>query len=165
MSSVFVTPLSDPETVTYVFPVTLVDLTVNVPVVAPAATVTVVGVTEVFELFSEIVTDMPPAGAGPERVTVPVAEVPPLKVSGLTSRSVRTGRLTVNVLLSVDPLKVALIVTSVFDATANVVTVTHPTVSPAATVTVAGTDATEELLLVNGIEIPPAGAAMESSTL
>jgi hypothetical protein len=47
--------------------------TVNVAVVAPAATVTEVG-TVAPALFDERLTTAPPAAAGPLKVTLPVAE-------------------------------------------------------------------------------------------
>lgn len=62
----------------------LVD-TVKVAVVLPADTVTEAGtVAEALLLASEI--DTPPDGAALLRVTVPVADVPPLTLVGLTAR-------------------------------------------------------------------------------
>ena len=59
-------------------------ITENVPVVEPAATVILDGtlVTMVLLVFSVILA--PPIGAGPLSVTVPVADVPPLTLVGLT---------------------------------------------------------------------------------
>ena len=56
-------------------------VTVNVAVVDPAETVTLLGVVADV-LLSESVTRMPPVGAGPLRVTVPIELVPPGTVVG-----------------------------------------------------------------------------------
>ena len=64
------------ETLIVVFADTAEVLTVNVAVVAPAATVTVAG-TVAFALLEESVTTSPLGPAGPVRVTVPVTAVPP----------------------------------------------------------------------------------------
>ncbi len=69
--------------VTEVFEATEVVVTGKVAEVAPAATVTEAG-TEALVLLEESVTDAPPEGAAEERVTVPVAEVPPVTEAGLT---------------------------------------------------------------------------------
>ena len=55
---------------------TAVVLTVNVPVVAPAATVTVAG-TVALEDVDASFTLSPPVGAAPLIVTVPVEDAPP----------------------------------------------------------------------------------------
>jgi len=60
----------------------LVD-TAKVAVVLPGATVTDAG-TLAAPLLLESETDAPPAGAARLRVTVPVAEVPPMTLEGLT---------------------------------------------------------------------------------
>jgi hypothetical protein len=53
--------------------------------VAPAGTVTVLG-TWTTEGFSDTIeTTAPPAGAGPLSVTVPIVELPPWTVRGLTT--------------------------------------------------------------------------------
>lgn len=59
------------------FAVTVDVLTVNVPVVAPAATLTVAGTVASAE-FDDRVTVVPPVGAAVERVTVPVVDEPPM---------------------------------------------------------------------------------------
>jgi len=58
-------------------------VTVKVAVVAPAATVTEAG-TIAETLLLESDTLAPPEGAAPLRVTVPVADVPPVRLEGLT---------------------------------------------------------------------------------
>ncbi len=63
----------------------------NVVDVLPAGTITEVpGLAEPDEL--DRVTDAPPVGAAPERVTVPVLEVPPVTEVGETERLVTVGR-------------------------------------------------------------------------
>ena len=57
---------------------------VNVAVVAPAATVTDAGTCAAAVLLELKLTTAPPVGAGPLSVTVPVEEVPPSTVPGLT---------------------------------------------------------------------------------
>ena len=59
-------------------------VTANVALVAPAATVTLAGTVadDVLSLDSD--TTAPPAGAGPLSVTVPVEELPPTTLDGVT---------------------------------------------------------------------------------
>ena len=65
--------------------VTLLVLTVNVALLAPAATVTLAGTiaAAVLSLIRE--TAAPPAEAGPLRVTVPVEGDPPVTLIGLSA--------------------------------------------------------------------------------
>ena len=63
-------------------------VTVKVPVVAPAATDTLEGTTAL-ELDDVRVTTVPPAGAGPLIVTVPVDDVPPVTEVGAREIAVR----------------------------------------------------------------------------
>jgi hypothetical protein len=58
-------------------------VTVNVAVVAPAATVTFAGNWAAAALLLVRLTTVPPAGAGPLSVTVPVVAPPPSTVAGL----------------------------------------------------------------------------------
>jgi len=68
---------------------------VKVADVAPAGTVTEAGTcASADELASD--TTNPPAGAGPVRVTVPVEEVPPVTVVGLSDSELRTGAVIVS---------------------------------------------------------------------
>jgi len=65
-------------------------------VVAPAATVTDAG-TVAFAEFELRVTDVPPVGAAPLRVTVPVELVPPKTDVGETVTDTKVGALMVSV--------------------------------------------------------------------
>ena len=82
-AAVCVVVLKVAETVTEVLLTTGLVLTVNVAVVAFAATVTLAGVVAAAVLLLPSVTTVPPVGAGPFNVTVPVDEAPPVTVVGL----------------------------------------------------------------------------------
>jgi hypothetical protein len=71
---------------------TLLVLTVNVALLAPAATVTVAGTVAaaVVPLIRE--TTAPPVGAGPLSVTVPVEGDPPVTLVGFSVSEERVGR-------------------------------------------------------------------------
>src|SRR5258708_3720043 len=64
-------------------------LTVNVALVAPAATVTLDGTLAAVVLLLESVTTAPPEGAAPLNVTVPVEEFPPVTLVGFTETAER----------------------------------------------------------------------------
>jgi mannose/fructose-specific phosphotransferase system component IIA len=82
-AAVLLTPLQVAVRVAETEDVTELVATVNVAVVLPAATVTVAGtVAEALLLASE--TKIPPVGAAAPTVTVPVTEVPPVTLVGLT---------------------------------------------------------------------------------
>ena len=70
---------------------TVLVLTVNVALVAPAAIVTLDGVLAAFVLLLESVTTAPPEGAAPLSVTVPVEEFPPVTPVGLTESEESVG--------------------------------------------------------------------------
>jgi len=71
--------------VTGVDVVTALVLTVNVALLAPAATVTLAGTVAVDVLLLVSVTAAPPVGAGPLSVTVPVEGDPPVTLAGLSA--------------------------------------------------------------------------------
>jgi hypothetical protein len=128
--------------------------------VAPAGTVTVLDTLARLELLRNCTTT-PPAGAGPLRVTVPVAVLPPQTEVGLivSDWSVTLGAgLTVRVAVREMPPAEAVIVTLVALETACVETVKFALVAPAGTVTVLGTVATFVLLLLRFTTNPPDGA-------
>ncbi len=151
--------LSLPDTVTDVEAVTVFVVTVNVAVVAPAATVTLAGTVAADVLLLDKVTTVPAEGAGPVKVTVPVEEVPPVTLEGLSASEVRAGRSTVKVAVLVVPLSTAEIVTEVLADTGVVVIVNVAVVAPAATVTLAGNVAADVLLPDSVTRAPPEGAA------
>lgn len=72
-------------TVTGVDAVTALVFTVNVALVAPAATATLVG-TAAADALLERLTTAPPLGAAAVRVTGPAEEVPPMTLVGLSIR-------------------------------------------------------------------------------
>jgi hypothetical protein len=117
-----------------VFDATPFVVTVNVPDVAPAATVAVVGT--VAAVLPEVSgTVRPPTGAGLLMVTVPVEEAPPRTEVGASDTPVTVGAVTVRVAVAVP----AVMVSVLFAATATVDTLNVAVVAPAATVTEAGT--------------------------
>jgi hypothetical protein len=131
-------------------------LTVNVPVVEPAETVTETGTTAL-ELLELSLIEIPPVGAAPDNVTVPVEDVPPITEVGDTETPVNATELMPSVAVLLVVPWVAVIVAVVVVATAVVDTVKVIAVLPAATVTLDGTVA---LLLLEPrlITVPPDGA-------
>ena len=150
--------------VTEVSGATGVVVTVNVVVVAPAATVTVAGTFAAAVLLLDRITTAPPVGAAWVSVTVPVEEVPPVTEAGLSPMLLRTPANTVRLALWTAPWLPEM-VTVVFTATELVVTVNVAEVALGATVTLAGTCAAEVLLLERVTTAPPAGAGPLSVTI
>jgi hypothetical protein len=72
-------------------------LTVKVALVAPAATVTDAGTVAAAVLLLANVTTAPSLGAGALSITVPVAELPPVTLAGLTATDETAGRSGVTV--------------------------------------------------------------------
>ena len=86
---------------------TVLVVTVKLALVAPAGTVTLAGTVTALEL-SESATTAPPLGAAAAKVTVPVEELPPVTVVGLSARDDRVAPvdavgLSVSVALCVTP--------------------------------------------------------------
>jgi len=133
-------------------------------VVVPAVTVTLAGTVATEVKLLERVTTVPPVGAGPESVTVPVDGAGPLTVVGFRVKALNVGAVTVNVAVRAVP-RVPVIVTEVFEATALVVTVKVAVVAFGATVTLAGTLAAEVLLLDSVTTAPPDGAGPVNVTV
>jgi len=140
--------------------------TVKVALVAPAAIVTLAGTLATAALLLESDTT---AGLGvtAAKVTVPVEELPPSTLVGLTVTALRTeeaGEFTVIGAKRIVPPSVAVSWT-VVGATLNVVTVKLALVAPAATVTLAGTLAEPGRLLDRVTTVATVGAALASITV
>lgn len=133
-------------------------VTLNVPVVLPAGITSLAGTVAIAEL-DDSVTDAPPVGAGPSRVTVPVDVRPPATLVGLSARPPSANGSTVRVVVTVVEPWFAEIVTVAALATEVVVTANVAVVAPAATVTLEGTDAAP-LLEDRLTATPPAGAGI-----
>lgn len=88
--AVWVIPLRPAVTGTEVVVETAIVVTVKVADVDPAATVVDAG-TEALELPEDKVTDVPPVGAGPLSVTVPVEGLPPVTDVGLSLTPLSPG--------------------------------------------------------------------------
>ena len=159
-------PPYEAEMVAGVAAFTALVFTVNVALVAPAATVTLAG-TVAADALLERETTAPPLGAAPLSVTVPVDDVPPLTVAGLTATEDSTAAVagfTVSRVVLVVPPYEAVMVTGVAAVTALVVIVNVALLVPAATVTLAGTVAADTLL-ERSTTTPPLGAAPLSVTV
>src|SRR5207249_863582 len=154
--------------VTGVDVVTALVLTVNVALLAPAATVTLAGTVAVDVLLLVRVTAAPPAGAGPLSVTVPVEDcTPPTTLLGLKVSEETVGRgggITVIEENGRASRRETEMVTEVEVDTVLVLTVKVALVLPAATTTLAGTLAAP-LLLDSVARAPPAGAGPLSVTV
>src|SRR5258706_4488081 len=145
-------------------------VTCTVARVSPAATVTLAGTVAAEVLLVDRETTVPPLGAGPLSITVPVDGFPPLTLVGFSVSALRVGPdggwgVTVSEAVCVTPAYDPETVTGVELATAVVVTCTVARVSPAATVTLAGTVAAEVLLLDRETTVPPLGAGPLSITV
>lgn len=140
-------------------PCTALVVTVNVLLLDPAGMVTEEGTcaAEMLLLFSEAAA--PVGGAAPFSVNVPVELAPPVTVLGLRVSDVRDATVTVRELLLVLVPSVPEIETVTDDATPLVVIVNVALVEPAGINTLAGTCATDVLVLCKLTTIPPAGAA------
>lgn len=124
-------------------------VTVKVALNAPAGTVTLAGTVAIAVLLLDRVTLLPPEGAGPSSVTVPVEVAPPVTEVGLRLSEAMFGGSTSSLTVRLMPPKLAVIVERVFDAlVVNVVMVNVALLVPASTVTLAGTVAAAVLLLV-----------------
>jgi hypothetical protein len=163
---VLVVPPYEADMVAGVAVVTALVVTVNVAELAPAATATLAG-TAAADALLERETTAPPLGAAPLSVTVPVEDVPPLTLVGLSATedsATAVPGFTVSEAVLVVPLYEAEMVTGVAAVTALVVTVNVALLAPAATVTLEGTVAADALL-ERSTTTPPLGAAPLSVTV
>ena len=123
-------------------------VTVKVPVVAAAATVTLAGTVAAAVLELVSVTTTPPVGAGPVSVTVPVEGFGPTTDTGLNASEESAGGSTVRGAAFVTPEYVAEMLNVAEVVRVFVVIVNVAEVAPAATVTLDGTVAAEVFALV-----------------
>jgi hypothetical protein len=139
-------------------PWTALVVTVKVVLLEPAGIVTEDGTcaAEVLLLFSVIAA--PVGGAAPLSVSVPVELEPPVTVLGFRVREVRDATVTVREVLLVVLPNVPEIETETEDATPLVVIVKVALVDPPGINALAGTCATDVLLLCKVTTIPPGGA-------
>lgn len=155
-------PPYEPVMVLETVPPTVLVKAEKVALVAPANTVTLAGM--VSGSLPDSDTTAPPAGAGPDNVVVPMTESPP---TTLVLANVIEASATRAVTVSVgDWLLLPFIdavIAAVPGATATMMKVALD--PPAAIVTLAGTDATAELLLASDRLAPAAGAAVLSVTV
>jgi hypothetical protein len=79
-------------------------VTVKLASVAPAGTVTLAGTLATDGLLLETETTAPLLGAGAFRVTVPMEELPPVTLDGLSVSDFRVGGVTVSEAACVLPL-------------------------------------------------------------
>ena len=137
--------------------------TVNVALVVPAGTVTLVGVDADVELSLRDTT-VPPLGAAAVNVTVPVDDVPPTTVVGLRltpESDVEAGASsTVIAENRMVPFSDAVRLTVVVRDEGDVVMVKFALVAPAGTITLAGTLTDVGIWLDRSTGTPPDGAAL-----
>jgi hypothetical protein len=101
--ALFVTPPEVAETVTEVLDEPGDVLTMNVVELLPCGTVTLAGTLATVGLLLDSTTTLPPAGAEPLRVTVPVEGLPAFTVEGESVNDDSTGGLMVTVVVLVMP--------------------------------------------------------------
>ena len=114
-----------------------------------------------------IVTDRPPAGAGPVRLTVPTEDEPPAIMEGVSVTDERITGIAGFTVMVVDlftPEKLAVMLPAVGEATASELIVKFAAVRFAGTVTDDGTVAAG-LALERLTKAPPAGAGPVSVTV
>lgn len=136
---------------------------VKVAAEAPLETVTVDGAIALKSL-DERLTTVPPGGAAPLRVMVPVLVSPPITEVGASVKVAGPGGVIVNVPVADVPPNDPVIVTRVDDATTVVLTTKEAVEAPPATVTVTGGLALA-LFEPSPTTVPPAGAGPESVTV
>jgi hypothetical protein len=131
----------------------------------PAGIVTDAGVVATNGVSLESETAIPPIGAGPFNLTVPVEFFPPVILVGDNVTVETTEGFTVKAFCFTDAPPLAVIVMGLGFKTASVVMLKLALVSPAGTVTLAGIVATVVSLEVRLIVTPPAYATAGSVTV
>ncbi|HEY3883693.1 MAG TPA: hypothetical protein VGL62_00700 [Vicinamibacterales bacterium] len=162
MLALMLTPPYEARIDAFVGVFTIWVFTVKLAFVLPAATLTIAGTTAVPSLASE--TSTPPLGAAPVKVTVAVVLAPPITVDGLTVSAASTSPGdTVNA----DDWRLAPFIAAVIVALPGATPVTRKVavVPLAATVTDAGTVATDGLLLDSETLAPALPAAFARVTV
>ena len=132
----------------------------NVADVAPAGIVTVAGTLTALWLLESVIW-MPPEGATPSRVSVPVTDVPPGALEELIEKRVSDTAFSVRASSTDEAGALAITMAVVFVATDLVVTANVIEVSPAGTLTLPGT-VTEGDLELKVILYPAFGAGPSS---
>ena len=146
-------------------------VTVKLAEVCPPGTVTIPGTVATARLLVESVTEIPPAGAGALKNTVPVAFVPPRTLVGVIVIDCRSGgalgsALTLTKIDLVTPPAVAKTLPPVVrPVTALVPIAKLVALFPSGIVTLAGRWMTDGLSVVRLTVPPPAGAGITSPTL
>jgi hypothetical protein len=136
----------------------------KVAVDAPPRTVTGPETDTTAGLALATVTEIPPLGAGPLSVIVPVDPFPPRTLVGNRVSNDGVGAFTAKVTV-LEPLYVAVIPTGVAADTGTVVIGKVAMDAPPATVTVAGTVATTALPLASVTVTPAVGATPDKVTV
>jgi hypothetical protein len=159
-----VVPFAVAETPTLVVFATEFVVTVKVAVVAPARTVTEVGIDfmAALPLLTASATLVSETAAA-FSVTVPVLVSPPRTLEGLNANEVGTTGVTVSVPVLLVPFAAAETTTLVVADTGTVVRVNVAVLLPAGTITVAGIDPTAELPLVTANATESAADAFAAS--
>jgi hypothetical protein len=139
-------------------------VTVNDAVDAPLGTVTVAGTVAAPVLLDAKFTTTPPGPATSASVTVAVVLTPPATDVLASDNAVTLGGLTTSVPVVDAPASVPMIVAVTDLPTCTVLIVNVLLVVPAATVTVAGTDASV-LSDASATTVPPAGAKPVRTTV
>lgn len=126
--------------------VTAVVATLNVALVAPAATVTLAGTVATAVSLLDSVTTAPPAGAAAVKVAVPCDELPPITLAGFSAIADNDGPVATPDAFTVSDVAALsrsspVIVTAVSAVTDVVVIGNVALVAPPCTVTLAGTAA------------------------
>ena len=156
--------MSDAVIVVFVFAPTAVVDTIKLAAVAPAGTISPVKGRITLGLFTERPIRRPPAGAGPVSVTVPIEYPPPTTDVGAIAKLCKVAGTIATSAVSLSWPRLAVIVTSVSSATAEVIMPNVAEVAPPGTLIADGRTA---LALLDDRETisPPAGAGPSKVTV